>query len=67
MIGASKKRTAKDLAERKVILDVLRSTGDDKGKWFSLEGSRLSKVIPDALLPAMNPVSAKQLLPQPAT
>lgn len=43
-----KKRTAKDL-ERKVILGVLRSTGDDKGKWFSLEGIRLSKVIPDAL------------------
>lgn len=40
-----KKRTAKDL-ERNGILGDLRSTGDDKGKRFSREGS---KVIPDAL------------------
>lgn len=45
MIGASKKRTAKDF-ERNCILGDLRSTGDDKGKRDSPGGIRVGKVIP---------------------
>lgn len=54
-----KKRTAKDL-ERNGILGDLRSTGDDKEKGFSLEGCRLCKAIPDALLATCDDSSIHQ-------